>query len=95
MGMFDFTYFKCPKCGEITEDQSKASDCNLDRYYFGDIAYEVPLKKDEDDELISAEPVNLEILAEASKYGLVCEHCNHKFKPKLNPSYTFVPFEED
>lgn len=29
MGMFDRIWFKCPKCGEVLEHQSKAGACVL------------------------------------------------------------------
>jgi len=32
MGMFDEIEIKCPHCGKITIEQSKASHCLLDRY---------------------------------------------------------------
>jgi len=95
MGMFDYTYFKCPKCKEIVEEQSKAGDCSLNRYFFGDIAYELPIFKDEFGELEGVIPVPIEIVAEASKYGLECSHCGHKTKPVITSSYILVPFGED
>lgn len=29
MGMYDSVYFKCPKCGEVIEAQSKRGECTL------------------------------------------------------------------
>ena len=96
MGMFDYTYFKCPKCSTIVEEQSKAGGCDLNRYFFGDIAYELPLFRNPDsEELESASPAPLEIVAEASKYGLICSHCKHKTKPVVTSSYIMVPFEDE
>jgi len=92
MGMFDYTYHKCPLCGAITEGQSKAGDCGLDRYFFGDIAYELPLFRDRDENAKEAIPAPLEVIAEAVKYGLECSNCGCKTKPVVTHSYTLVPF---
>lgn len=32
MGMFDTVRFKCPKCGEISDFQTKSGDCDLSTY---------------------------------------------------------------
>ena len=93
--MFDFTYFKCPKCDKIVEEQSKAGPCGLNRYFFGDITYELPTFPDMDnpDEVCEYTPAPLEIVAEASKYGLVCDGCNHKTKPAITSWYVMIPFD--
>jgi len=94
MGMFDYTYFKCPNCGEVVEGQSKAGDCSLSRYYFGDIAYELPVFKDCYDEIEEILPAPIEVVSEAAKFGLVCNECGHKTKPVITSSYILVPFTE-
>jgi phage FluMu protein Com len=33
MGMFDYVYIECPKCGYENEFQSKGGPCNLDMYH--------------------------------------------------------------
>ena len=93
MGMFDYTYYKCPKCSKIVEEQSKAGNCSLSRYFFGDIAYELP--KEIHGEVCEYQPAPLEIVAEASKYGLVCDGCGYKTKPVIASSYVFVPFGDE
>lgn len=32
MGMFDYVRARCPKCGEMIEEQSKAGPCQLNDY---------------------------------------------------------------
>ena len=32
MGMFDWFRFRCPNCGELIEEQSKAGPCELNEY---------------------------------------------------------------
>ena len=32
MGMFDYVWVNCPKCGDEIEFQSKAGPCNLNNY---------------------------------------------------------------
>ena len=95
MGMFDYVHYKCPKCKELVEEQSKASDCTLAHYFIGDgsIAYELPILEDEWEENIEYLPAPLEIIAEASRYGLECKHCGYKTKPVISSSYVLVPFE--
>lgn len=96
MGMFDYVYYKCPKCKEISEDQSKAGDCDLKRYFIGDIGYEVPIQTDDDGDIEEILPAPLEILAEASKYGLDCSQCNHHTKIALSvPSVVYLPQNDE
>lgn len=37
MGCFDSVWFTCPHCGELIEAQSKAAECDMSRYYPGDV----------------------------------------------------------
>jgi len=84
MGMFDYTYHKCPECKRIAEGQSKASECSLKRYYFGDIKDELPEVVNEFTyESEEFYPANFEILAEAERFGLKCDHCGYKANVKL------------
>jgi len=82
MGMFDYTYHKCPACRQITENQSKAGPCSLNHYYYGDIEQHLQhLNNDIDlhlDNDIELQPAPLELVQEAATYELTCEHCNHK-----------------
>ena len=74
MGMFDYTYHRCPTCEQITINQSKSGPCSLNHYYYGDIAqYLQHLNND-----IELQPAPLELVQEAATYGLTCEHCNYK-----------------
>ena len=36
MGMFDSVMVPCPKCGELSEFQSKGGDCNLSIFTLSD-----------------------------------------------------------
>jgi len=91
MGMFDYIYYKCPKCDHITEDQSKAADCpSLNRYFLGDIGTALAYYDEYGDS--ASTPAPLTIVAEASRYGLTCEDCKFKFKPVVTVSTTYVPF---
>jgi len=96
MGMFDYVYFKCPKCKEIAEEQSKAGDCDLKRYFIGDIGYEIPISKDEYGDVEEVIPAPLEILAEASKYGLDCRKCGNHTRLAVNvSSIVYLPPNDD
>jgi DNA-directed RNA polymerase subunit RPC12/RpoP len=94
MGMFDYVYYRCPKCKEVVEEQSKAGSCSLIRYYLGDIAYELPEFKDEYGNAEPVIPAPPEIVAEASKFGLVCSKCGHKIIPVMTFTYVFKPWKE-
>ena len=83
--------FDYKKFGEFLTGKRKIA---LKRYYIGDIAYEVPLQKDDEGDLVSIYPASLEIIAEAEKFGLVCSNCGHKTKPLVTSSYVLVPFDE-
>ncbi len=91
MGMFDYVHYKCPSCGELVEEQSKAADCDLNHYFLGDIAYELPEFKDCYDEIEEILPAPLEILAEVQRYGLTCTHCGTHTKIRLGvPSFVYI-----
>ena len=87
------TYYKCPKCGKIAEAQSKSGPYSLNRYFLGDIAYELPEFEDEygDTEEITLAP--LEVVVDATRHGLECNHCDHKTMLVPNPSYVFQPYK--
>ena len=78
MGMLDYVTFKCPHCGEIAEDQTKAGKCILKTY---------PLKDKEkgvkDHEFIG-------VLSEMKAFGLLCDKCGEMSKLKLECNYEIV-----
>ncbi len=41
MGLYDTVYFRCPKCEELLNTQSKAGDCNLKDYDSDNVPYEI------------------------------------------------------
>lgn len=41
MGCYDIIWFRCPKCGEKIEAQSKSGDCNFDEYNIEDVPSDV------------------------------------------------------
>ena len=79
MGMFDYIHFKCPKCGGIAEDQTKADDCNLVHYYTPEVR---PMLGD-DEEREDWEPATHIILAHAERYGLECNYCGYEVQVRL------------
>ena len=91
--MFDYVHYKCPECEEIAEDQSKSGPCSLNRYFIGDIAYELPEFEDCNGDAEETSPAPLEIVADAIRYGLECNHCDHKTMLVPNPSYVFQPYK--
>jgi len=41
MGCFDSVYFKCPKCGEEIEEQSKADECCQINYEPNEVPFKI------------------------------------------------------
>jgi len=60
MGVYDTLRFKCPSCGEVTSEQSKAGDCCLNYFTLKD----APLV------------VIADIHDDGEKDKLFCEKCN-------------------
>ena len=51
MGMFDIVYVECPECSRMIEFQSKAGNCNLDRFTKRDVPPVIAIDLDGESEL--------------------------------------------
>jgi len=39
--MFDTVHYKCPGCGRMIEEQTKAGDCRMNNYHEGSVPAEI------------------------------------------------------